>query len=149
MAAVPQIFFGFVFYWIFSLFTFQILFPFPVSPPETPYPIPPPPASMQVLPTHPPTLPPGPGIAHWGIEPSQEQGPPPIDALQGHHPLHIWLELWIPPCLLFGWWFSPWQLWGRGIWLVDIVVHPMGLQTPSAPLVLSLTPTLGIPGSVQ
>ena len=35
-----------------------------------------------------------------------------------------------------------------GIWLVD-VVHPMGLQTPSAPSVLSLTPPLGTLCSVQ
>ena len=29
------------------------------------------------------------------------------------------LEPWIPPCVLFGWWFSPWELWV--VWLVDIV----------------------------
>ena len=33
--------------------------------------------------------------------------------------------------------------------MVDIVVLPMGLQTPSAPSVLSLTPPLGTPCSVQ
>ena len=33
--------------------------------------------------------------------------------------------------------------------MVDIVVLPMGLQTPLAPLVLSLTPPLGTPLSVQ
>jgi hypothetical protein len=44
-------------------------------------------------------------------------------------------------------WFSPWKLWG--IWLVDTVVLPMGLQTPSAPSVLSLIPPLGTLGSVQ
>jgi hypothetical protein len=32
---------------------------------------------------------------------------------------------------------------GSGVCLVDIVVLPMGLQTPSAPSVLSLTPPLG------
>ena len=42
-----------LFYWIFSLFIFQMLSPFPVSPPQTPYPILPLPASMRVLP-HPP-----------------------------------------------------------------------------------------------
>jgi hypothetical protein len=35
------------------------------------------------------------------------------------------------------------------VWLVDIVVLPVGLQTPSAPSVLSLTPPLGSPCSVQ
>ena len=34
-------------------------------------------------------------------------------------------------------------------WLVDIVVFPMGLQTPSAPSVFSLTSPLGTPCSVQ
>jgi hypothetical protein len=33
------------------------------------------------------------------------------------------------------------------VWLVDIVVLPMGLQTPSGPLALPLTPPLGSPGS--
>jgi hypothetical protein len=37
------------------------------------------------------------------------------------------LEPWLPPCILFGWWFSPWVL--LQVWLVCIVVLPMGLQT--------------------
>jgi hypothetical protein len=53
------------------------------------------------------------------------------------------LEPWVPPCVLFGWWFSPWELWG--VWLIDIFVLPVGLQTPSAPSVLSLSPALGVP----
>jgi hypothetical protein len=24
----------------------------------------------------------------------------------------MWKEPWVPPCVLFGWWFSPWALWG-------------------------------------
>jgi hypothetical protein len=36
-----------------------------------------------------------------------------------------------------------------GVWLVSIVVLPMGLQTPSAPLVHSLTPPLRTSCSVQ
>jgi hypothetical protein len=39
-------------------------------------------------------------------------------------------------------WFKTWELWR--VWLVDIVVFSMGLQTPSAPSVLSLTPPLGV-----
>ena len=42
------------FYWIFYLFTFQMLSPFPVSPLQTLYPIPPYSASMLMLP-HPST----------------------------------------------------------------------------------------------
>jgi hypothetical protein len=57
------------------------------------------------------------------------------------------LESWIPPYILLGWWFSLWELWV--VWLVDIVVLPMGLQFPSAFSVLSLTPPLGSLGSVQ
>jgi len=50
-------------------------------------------------------------------------------------------------CVLFGWWFSPWELWE--VWLVDIVVLPMRLQTPLVPSVLSLTSPLMSPCSVQ
>jgi len=62
----------------------------------------------------------------------------PIGAQQGYPLLHTQLEL-----ELFGWWFSPWELW-----LVGIVVV-MGLQAPSAPLILSLTPPMGTPFTVQ
>jgi hypothetical protein len=36
-----------------------------------------------------------------------------------------------------------------GVWLVDIDVLPMGLQAPSTPSILYLTPLLGTPCSVQ
>jgi hypothetical protein len=45
------------------------------------------------------------------------------------------------------WWFSPRELWGY--WLVHIVVPPRGMQTPSAPWVLSLAPSLGALCSTQ
>jgi hypothetical protein len=65
--------------WLFYLFTFQMLHPFPVFPLKTPYPILPPPASTRVLP-HPPihsclkalTFP----NTGASIQPSQDQGPP-------------------------------------------------------------------------
>jgi hypothetical protein len=53
---------------------------------------------------------------------------------------------WVPSCVLFGCWFSLWELWGY--WLVHIV-PPMGLQTPSAPWGLSLALSLGTLCSVQ
>jgi hypothetical protein len=64
------------FYWIFSLFKFQMLSPFPVSSPKTPYNILHPPASMRVIPppicTFPPTHS---GITlHSGINSTQDQG---------------------------------------------------------------------------
>jgi hypothetical protein len=61
--------------------------------------------------------------------------------------LHMWLEPWVPPCVLFSCLLSPWELWEY--WLVDIVVHPMMLQTPSAPWIFSLAPPLGTLCSVQ
>ena len=58
-------------------------------------------------PTHPLLLP-CPGISlYWGIKPSQDQASPPIDVWQGHSLLHMHLETWVPPCVLFGWCFSP------------------------------------------
>jgi hypothetical protein len=65
---------------------------------------------------------------------------PPIDVQQGYPLLPMWLEPWVTPCVLFGGWLSSWKLW-----LVDIFVLPMRLQTPSAPSVLSLTTPLGTP----
>ena len=78
---------------------------------------------------------------HWGIY-WAFIGPrttPPTDAWQGHPLQLLLLELRV---LLV-----PWELLGD--WLVDIVVLPMGLQSPSTPLVLSLTPLLWTPCSVQ
>jgi hypothetical protein len=56
------------------------------------------------------------------------------------------------PCVLLGWWLSPWELWAGGwggVWLLDIVFLPLGLQTPSTSSVFSLTTLLGTPYSVQ
>ena len=69
---------------------------------------PPPPASMRVLP-HPPTH------SHLTILAFTYTGTrvsPPIDAREGHPLLYMQLEPWVPACVLFGWWFSPWELWG-------------------------------------
>jgi hypothetical protein len=57
------------------------------------------------------------------------------------------LEPWVPPCLFFCWWFSPWELWGY--WLVHIVISLVGLQAPLGPSVVSLAPPLGTFCSVQ
>jgi hypothetical protein len=59
-----------------------------------------------------------------------------------------WSQGFLHVYVLFGWWFSPWEFWDRGVWLVDIADLPMGLQTPTAPSVLPLTPPLGTPWSV-
>ena len=97
--------------------------------------------------THPPTPTSLPTISlHWSIY-WAFIGPrtsPPIDAWQGHPLLHMQLE----PCVLLGWWLSPWGIWGCMSSSYG-VAFPMGLQTPSAPSVLSLTPPLGTPCSVQ
>ena len=75
----------------------------------------------------------------WGIKLSQDQWPLlPLMPDKASMLLYMQLEPWVPPCVLFGWWFSPWEL--RGVRLADIVVLPMGLQTPLVPSVLSLTP---------
>jgi hypothetical protein len=50
-------------------------------------------------------------------------------------------------CVFFDWWFSRRQLWGY--WLVHTVVPHVGLQTPTAPWVFSLAPSLGTMCSIQ
>ena len=84
----------------------------------------------------------------WVIEPPQNQGAPlpvmPAKAILCS--ISSWsLDslLWV----LFGWCFSPWELWG--IWLIDIVVCPMWLQNSWDPIVLALTSPLGSPHSVH
>ena len=119
----------------YFLYYIQMLSPFLVSAPKTSYPI--------HLLTHPPT----PSFLSWHSSTmghqafSEPKASPPIDVQQGHPMLHMQLKSWVPPCVLCGWWFSPWELWGY--WLVHLVVPPMGLQTPSGPWVLSLAPSLG------
>ena len=110
---------------IVSLFTFQRLSPFQVSPPETSYHITPPLASMRMLPPPPPT----PTFLPWHsptLRHRIQTGPrtiPPTDVQHGHSLPHTWPEPWVPPCELFGWWSSPRELWGSG-WPVDTVAPP-------------------------
>jgi hypothetical protein len=115
-----------------------MLSPFLFSPPYTLYPIPPPPCFYEEAPLLMPT-------SHTLAFPySAFTGPrdsPSIDAWQGHPLLHLQLKPWDPPCVPFGWLFSPWKL---GVRLVDIVVLPLGLQTPSAPSVLPPIPSIGV-----
>ena len=47
----------------------------------------------------------------------------PIDAQQGYPVLHMRLEPLIAICVLFGWWFSPWEIWI--VWLVDFAFLPI------------------------
>ena len=70
---------------------------FLVSPPSPPIPYPLPlltnPPTLASLSWHPTTL------GHQAF--TGPRSSPPIDVL------HMQLEPWVPPCVLFGWWFSP------------------------------------------
>jgi len=123
---------------------------FPVFPSINPLSHPSSPASMRVLPHLPPT--PTSPLLHSPTLGHQAFPGPRVysftDVQQGHPLLHMWLEPWVPPCVLFGCWVSPWEFWG--VWKIDIVVLPMGLQTPSATTSdLSLSPPLGTSFSLQ
>ena len=121
----------------YFLFTFQMMSPFlfPLWKPTIPSPLP--------LLTNPPT----PTSLSWHTPTMRHQalsGPRaslPIAVQEDHPLLHMQLEPWVPPFVLFDWWFSPCELWGY--WLVHIVVSLMGRQAPSAPSVLSLASPLG------
>jgi hypothetical protein len=90
-----------------------------------------------------------PGIPlHWGIKPSQDQRS--LLSLMTDKAILCYICSWShesPPCIPFGWCFSPWEL--CSYWLAHIVVLPMGLQAPSASSVLSLAPSLGMLCSVE
>ena len=59
----------------------------------------------------------------------------------------MWLGPLVPLCVLLVGDSVPGN--SGNVWLVDIVVLPMGLQTTSAPTVLPLTPPQGTLCSVQ
>jgi hypothetical protein len=100
-------------------------------------------------PTHPPTpvFPPwhSPTLGHPIF--SGPRASPLTDVQQGHPLPHTWTVPWVPPCVLFGWLSSAWEL--QGSWPIDTVAPSMWLQTPSAPSIPSPTLPSCTPHSVQ
>jgi hypothetical protein len=93
--------------------------PFPTFPLETPYTIPP--TSVRMLPL-PPTHSQFRALAFPYTGTSRLHRTKGFSARQCHPLLHSQLEPSVPPCVFFGWSFSPWELGGGGgVWLVDIV----------------------------
>jgi hypothetical protein len=110
-------FYLFIFIRYFT-YLFIYLITFPSLPSQSPYLFFLLSASMRVLPHPPtPTSPPwhSPTLGH--PEFTRPRASPPIDVQQGHPLLHMQLEPWVPPCVLFGWWFSPWSSRESG-WLI-------------------------------
>ena len=88
--------------------------------------------------TYPPTPTPQTSVSlHWSIYRAfiEPRTTPLTDAWQGHPLQLMYLEL----CVLLCWWVSPWEPLGDQ--LVDVILT-VGLQSPSTPLVLSLTSLL-------
>jgi len=57
----------------------------------------------------------------------------------------MWLEPWVPPCVLFGWWFCPWELWISVIgWhcCSDEIANPFSSFSPFS------NSSIGVPGSI-
>ena len=55
---------------------------------------------------------------------------PPINDLLGHLVLHVQLEPWFPPCVFFGWWFSPRELWGERVLVSSYCCSSYGPAKP-------------------
>jgi len=100
-----------------------------------------PPTTHSLLSPH-PSIP-----LHWGIKPFQDQGP--LFPLMSDKAILCYICSWSHGFLHVYSFFVGLSLGVLGVWLVDTVVLPMGLQIPSAPSVLSLTPSLGTPCSVK
>jgi hypothetical protein len=103
--------------------------PFQVTPLETPQSHPPSPYLYEGAP--PPTHSRLPTLAFPTLghrTPSDPRASPPTDVQQGHPLPHMWSEPWVPPCVLFGWWSSSWEL--QGVWLINIVAPPGGCKLP-------------------
>jgi hypothetical protein len=139
----------FLFYWIFSLFTFLIFSPFQFSLWKTHYSIPAPPASMRVL-SHPPTHFCFPSLSFpytGALNTLRHMAFSSHDVQRGPSLPHMRPAPWIPPCVLFVWWSSSWEL--QGVWPVDTVAPSMGLRCPSAASVPSPTSPSGTLSSIQ
>jgi hypothetical protein len=121
IALLYYYYYYYYYYWIFSLFTFQVLSPFQVPTAKPTIPSSFPCFYEDVLPPTYPLLPPYPWIPlHWGIEPSQDQGP--LLPLMPNKAILCYICNWnhgFPPCVL------PGSSGGGGIWLVDIIVLPI------------------------
>jgi len=120
--------------------------PFLAPHPWNPYPTPPHPASMKVL-HHAPIcslLHPCPGIPQQcDMELSQDQGP--FLPLMPNKAILCYICYWRHESFHVYSFVGSLVPGSSGVWLIDIVVLPMGLQTPSAISVHSLTPPLGTP----
>ena len=89
------------------------------------------------LPWHSPTL------GHQA--PSDPRASSPTDAQQAHPLPHMRPVPLVPPCVFFGWWFSPWELWGSG--LLTLLLPPWSCKYPQ--LLQSLLQLLHLDPSTQ
>ena len=136
------------FYWLFYIFTFQILSPFPVSPLELPHPSP---FLLCLFESAPPTTDPfRPHCSsiplHWGIKPPQDQELPltlmPDKAIicclcnWSHASLHVY-------SLVGG--LGPGNSGGGGVRLVDTFDYSFGVAIPFSSLSHSPSSFIGVP----
>ena len=131
------------FYWIYSLFTFQILSPFPVSPlPGNPHPIFPPPASMRMLfhplHSHLPALN-SPTLRHLSSLHRTKD-------LSSHWCLTRQSSATYAAGAMYTlWWFSPWELWGRGRAVGWYCSSSYGVANPFSSFSPFSSSSIGIP----
>jgi hypothetical protein len=135
-----------MFYWLFYLFTFHILSPSPVSPLQAPCPFSPSSCFYEGVPPHSPlthcltTL----AFPYSGSSSLHRTKSLPSHWCQtSHRQLPIHLEPWVPNVYSLVGGLVPGNPWG--VWLVDSVVLPIGLRTPSVLSVLPITPPLRFP----
>ena len=140
LADVTASYIAFVILFLFFVFSFFIryfldlhfkCFPlsrYPLRNPPIPVPLPlplwgcpPQPFPSPIfLPWHSPTV--------GNQTPSGSKASPPTDVQQSHPLTHMWTEPWVPPCIHFGWWSSPQELWGTCPG--DTVAPTIRLQPP-------------------
>jgi hypothetical protein len=89
-------------------------------------------ASMRVLP-------------HLSRHHQTSTGPrasPPIAARHGYPLLHMYLEPWIPPGTLLGWWSSPWEHWVVRLCIGQLLARPPKEQPHPVPVSKHLLTTV-------
>jgi hypothetical protein len=143
-----NIFFLFLFLFLLSISFIYISSDIPLTT-KLPYPtstLPLPVAYMKCSPTH--SHSPAPLLQHPSMLDYQTfprpRPSPPIAVWQGHPLLQMYLEPWITPVTLCGWWSRFWENW---VVRPDYVL-PMGLQSLFVPPVLLPAPPPGPMSSV-
>jgi hypothetical protein len=74
---------------------------------------------------------------------SEQRFSPSTGALHSYPLLHMQQEPCVPPCLHFGWWFSPWELWKGCWWCLFLTLFLLCISTAFSSFSPFSNPSIG------